>query len=193
MIAFVEGLCVRTTETYVVIATGNIGYKVYSNQETLKRLRNWGDTKRVLLWTHHAIREDSQDLYGFIEESDLDMFTLLLNVSGVGPKTALNILNIASAETIRQGISTGDAIHLSRTTGIGRKTAEKIIFALAGKISVVTGVNAEEQVSFEEAVEALTAIGYQERQIREALKKIDTTGKSSAELVKESLKRLADK
>jgi Holliday junction DNA helicase RuvA len=166
---------------------------VYSNQETLKRLRNLGDTKRILLWTYHAIREDSQDLYGFIDESDLDMFTLLLNVSGVGPKTALNILNIASAETIRQGISTGDAIHLSRTTGIGRKTAEKIIFALAGKISVVTGINAEEQVSFEEAVEALKAIGYQERQIREALKKIDSTGKSSAELVKESLKRLADK
>lgn len=147
----------------------------------------------ITMWTHHVVREDTEDLYGFIDKKNLHMFTLLLNVNGVGPKTALNILNVASADAIEQGILSGDASHFSRTTGIGKKTAEKIIFSLTGKISALEEMRNPVHIAHEETIDALKALGYQEKHIRDVLKDADLGEKTTAEIVKYALKKLAHK
>lgn len=198
MIAYIQGQCVHIGTGSVVLSCGGVGYEVLTTEETIKEIKNdmhakdgTGVPTLITMWTHHVVREDTADLYGFTERKNLHMFNLLLNVNGVGPKTALNILNVASAEAIEQGILGGDASHFSRTTGIGKKTAEKILFSLTGKISALEELQNPQHKEHEETIDALKALGYQERHIREVLKDADTTHKTTADIVKFALKKLS--
>lgn len=169
----------------MIIDVGGVGYRVFVTDDTLRQLKTGTETK---LCTHHAVREDSEELFGFSEQEDLTLFELLLNVPGIGPKTALNILNVATAETLRRSITSGETVYLTKISGIGRKTAEKIILELKEKLGA-----GEESVGLKEevdALEALKSLGYSHSEAREALKQVakDVTGTS--ERVKHALKLL---
>ena len=139
-------------------------------------------------WTHHSVREDAEDLFGFTEQDDLGLFELLITVSGIGPKTALNILNVATAETLRRSITSGETAYLTKISGIGRKTAEKIILELREKLGKgEEGTTLKEEV---DALEALKSLGYSHQDAREALKNMPKEFTGTSDRVKHALKML---
>ena len=187
MIGFIEGETKAIRATCAIILTGGIGYKVSTTKETLARL-NLGEP--ASLWTHLAIREDSHDLYGFSTEEELRFFELLRTVSGIGPKSALGILDIASVETLRSAIAGGKAEYLTKVSGIGRKTAEKIVLELREKVGAAAEASSASLKGDEEALEALRALGYSSSEARDTLRKVSTDFSSSKDRLREALKLL---
>lgn len=176
------------TDKFLIIETGGVGYKMNVLPEVLSGMKKVGDG--ISLWTHTHVREDVLDLYGFTDRQELEFFEMLLNVSGIGPKSALAILGIASIETLRKAIKTSDTAYLTKVSGIGRKTAEKIIIELRDRIGEEkTGTSLQGEL---DALEALKSLGYSQNEAREALKKvkgdIDTNTK-----IREALKILGGK
>lgn len=192
MISHITGTVLDLDLRYVVVATGGIGYKVHTTTETLEHLSH--EKGHVSLWIHTIVREDALDLYGFTKKSDREFFELLLTVSGIGPKSALAILNSASPDTIRDAIYEDDASHLTKVSGIGKKTAEKVIRELKDKIGAQelnTGSTrtSGKQTESSMAIEALMSLGFTADDAREAVKKIDKS-LSTQEQVKLALKTL---
>ena len=109
-----------------------MGYKVNVSPDTLSKLKKSGDTAG--LWIHTQVREDAIDLYGFLDRPELEFFEMLLGVPGIGPRSALAVLSVASLETLRRAIGGNDIVYLTKVSGIGRKTAEKIIIELRDKM-----------------------------------------------------------
>lgn len=185
MISHLSGIVCEKGARFAVVEAGGIGYKVWTTDDTLRRLKLNTETK---LWTHHAVREDAEDLFGFAEKEDLKLFELLLNVPGIGPKTALNILNVATPETLRRSITSGETAYLTKISGIGRKTAEKIILELREKLGASEeGATLKEEV---DALEALKSLGYSHAEAREALKEVPKEITGASERVKHALKTL---
>jgi Holliday junction DNA helicase RuvA len=155
-----------------------------SPPDALSRLKKDAD---VFVYIHTHIREDVLDLYGFLEYEELEFFELLLNVSGIGPKGAITILSVATIDTLKRAIQTSDLAYLTKISGIGKKTAEKMLIELRDKIGKETSVgNLKHEL---DALEALKALGYSQNEARDALKdlspELDTNQK-----IKEALKRL---
>ena len=136
------------------------------------------------------MREDALDLYGFLNYEELEFFEMLIGVSGIGPKGALAILSIASTETLRKAIGTGDTSYLTKISGIGKKTAEKIVIELRDKMGEQEkGSSMQEEL---DAMEALKSLGYSQNEIREALKKVPPDLNTN-EKIREALKILGGK
>lgn len=186
MIARLTGSIVLSGAHHVVLDVGGVGYKIGA---TLETIRKTAGKKDVTLFTHLAVREDALDLYGFLDASELSFFELLIGISGIGPKTAIGILNVAPAETIRKAISSGDSSYLTKVSGIGRKTAEKIMLELKDKFGAVDagGATVKEEV---EAIEALQSLGYTLSEARTALKNVPENA-STEERIKHALKKLS--
>ena len=189
MIAHIKGAVKVLTEKYVVVDTGNIGYKIYATNDTLARLVIDKDTA---LFTYLVVREDALDLYGFGTLVEQEFFELLISVSGIGPKSALGILNVAAIETLAQAIGTGDTTYLTKVSGIGRKTAEKIVLELRDKMHAhrdkdekPDGLRVESDI-----IEALKALGYSQHEARDALKEISSDVSTTNARIKEALKIL---
>jgi Holliday junction DNA helicase RuvA len=136
------------------------------------------------------VREDALDLYGFLNREELEFFEMLINVSGIGPRSALAILGIASIETLRKAIGTGDTSYLTKISGIGRKTAEKIVIELRDKMGKELG-GGSLQVELD-ALEALKSLGYSQNEARETLKKVSPNTNTNTK-IKEALKILGGK
>lgn len=188
MIAQIEGKISHQDKNYVVVVNAGIGYKIYATRETIDEIIKQKADK-VSLWIYEAIREDARDLYGFSDRDSLYFFELLLSVSGIGPKSALAILNIAPVKTLRSAIATGDPAHLTKTTGIGTKKAEKIILELRDKLDVSEGEISEHKDEAD-VMEALKALGYSEKEVREAAKKVPKGIVTAEEKIKQALKLL---
>ncbi len=187
MISFLSGKIIYTSDRFAVLDVNGVGYKVFTTGETLRQAEKSGGS--VSFWTHLSVRENSLDLYGFIEQSELEFFELLLTVSGIGPKTALGIMNAAPVELIVSAITEGDSSHLTKVSGIGTKNAQKMVMELKGKVN---GFRATTPMGEKEtdALEALEALGYSLREAREVLKKISPSADTTSEKIKESLKLL---
>ena len=168
MIARISGTLVSTTDKYVLVETGGITYRIFATAETLLK---HAKSSEITLWTAHIIREDAQELYGFETTSDQDLFELLLGVSGIGPKSALGVMNVATVGTIARAVHTNDVSYLTKISGIGRKTAEKIILELRDKLPAMTSEG--QSPSSHDAIDALVALGYSEALARETLRSID--------------------
>ena len=125
MISFLEGTIEFKGEKFCIIRVGGVGYRVFAGAETLKKISEKGGG--IKLWTHQHVREDALELYGFLNFAELDLFEALIGISGIGPKGALGVLGIAPTDTLKKAIASGDTSYLTRVSGIGRKTAEKII------------------------------------------------------------------
>ena len=187
MIGHLEGVVKKTTGGYAIVSVGGVGYKVAMTKETLSGLSN---QKTASLWTHLAVRENALDLYGFADESELRVFELLLTVSGIGPKSALAILDVASVAALRSAISQGNAGYLTTVSGIGKKTAEKIVLELKDKIGTEDGGAVQALRGDEEALEAMRSLGYSQSEAREALRKIPQDISNSSDRLREALKLL---
>ena len=173
MISLIRGTIAELGGNHAVIDAGGIGYKVFMTADALHGLKLSRDIK---LWTHQAVREDALDLYGFPARKERDFFELLIGISGIGPKSALNILSLVSVDTLANSVRTGSVAHLVKVSGLGRKTAEKIVLELKEKLggseSSTGGESPAGMSSDMDAILALQSLGYDADEAREALKKI---------------------
>ncbi len=185
MIGSVSGEVSALRPTYVIISPGGVGYKVAATRSTLATL-TLGE--KTMLWTHLVVREDVLDLYGFVTEEEMRFFEMLLSVSGIGPKSALAVLDIASIETLRSAIAGGNAAYLTNVSGIGRKTAEKIVIELRDKVGIAAEATNASLRGDEDALEAMRALGYSAAEARDALRKVPTSIQSGTERLREALK-----
>lgn len=189
MIGSIRGKITLKTEKFLILETSGVGYKISISPDTLSKTGKLGE--EIMLWTHTHVREDALDLYGFLNRTELEFFEMLINVSGIGPRSALAILGIASIETLRKAIGTGDTSYLTKISGIGRKTAEKIVIELRDKMadenkSEQSGTSLRDEL---DALEALKSLGYSQNEARDALKKV-TPDANTNEKIREALKIL---
>lgn len=185
MIGYLKGKIIYQDLKSIILDVSGVGYKIFTNTTTLENVKG-----EVVFWTYLAVRETAQDLYGFKTKEELDFFELLISVSGIGPKSALGILTIASLQNLRHAISTGDTSHLVKVSGVGKKNAEKIVIELKDKIQGLSGDMSYTTSGDIDALEALKSLGFGEREAREALKKVTDT-KDASEKVKKALKHLS--
>ena len=187
MIGYIEGDVKAVRTGHAVVVTSGVGYKISTTRETLAGLR---EGARAALWTHLAVRENAHDLYGFSDENELGFFELLLTVSGIGPKSALAVLDTVSVETLRSAVSQGRGEYLTKVSGIGRKTAEKIVLELKDKVGAsVEGASSALKGDIE-ALEALRALGYSSSEARETLRKVSNDYTNANDRLREALKLL---
>jgi len=187
MIGHLIGRVTAIRPGYAIVTAAGVGYKVFATRELLLSLKQ---DSEAALWTHLAVRESILDLYGFGSEDELRLFELLLTVSGIGPKSALAILDIASVETLRSAISAGNASYLTKVSGIGKKTAEKIVLELRDKVGASIEGSAASLHGDEEALEAMRALGYTQAEARDALRKVPQEIERSNERLREALRIL---
>lgn len=187
MIGYLSGEVRALRAGFCILLTGGVGYKVAASKHVLASL---SAGSQAAFWTHLAVREDVLDLYGFSSEEELHFFELLLTVSGIGPKSALAILDIASIETLRAAIAQGRAEYMTKVSGIGRKTAEKIVVELRDKVGVGTAGAEGALKGDEDALEALAALGYSTAEARDALRKVPQNVEKGADRLREALKLL---
>lgn len=191
MLYFIEGAIEYKKDKFAVVNAGGVGYKVFMPSDGLAKLPEIGEKSRV--FTHLHVREDAMDLYGFLEQADLVFFEMLISISGVGPKMALAILAIAPVKILAAAIVKGDAEFLTRISGVGRKTAEKIILELKDKIQKM-GVEIENiETGDHEVLDALESLGYSPREAQGALQKISKDVKGIENRIREALKILGRK
>jgi Holliday junction DNA helicase RuvA len=187
MIGYLEGTVRAVRENHCIVVAGGVGYKVFATKETLAHLEADGQTA---LWTYLAVRESALDLYGFPASEEHTSFELLLLVSGIGPKSALGILDAASSETLRSAIASGNAAYLTSVSGIGKKTAEKIVLELKDKVISGLGTNPAMPKGDIEALEAMRALGYSADEARAALRNVPNDIEGSSERLREALRLL---
>lgn len=186
MIGQLRGTVASKGERHVILDVAGVGYRVATTPETIKTL-SLNETNTFL--THLAVRENALDLYGFRTARELEFFELLLTVSGVGPKSALAIISLAPPEVLEKAILGGDAGYLTKVSGIGKKSAEKIVIELKDKIASIADASAGALSSESESVEALQALGYSLPEARAALKNV-AGDLDTGERVKQALKQL---
>lgn len=185
MISKLKGVIEHKDDKFIILQVGGVGYKIFLVSEQLEKIK---ESANISLWTYLAVREDSLTLYGFEEKEGLDFFEMLISISGIGPKTALSVINAATIPTLKKAVSTEDISHLVKVSGIGKKIAEKIILELKGKFDLE-----ESEISLKDeidAVEALKSLGYNQNQARDALKQVDKSIIGASERVKRALKLL---
>lgn len=190
MFATIEGTITYRDETFAIVENAGIGYKVFLTSYALGKTAL---IERVRLHVYTYVREDSLALYGFLERGELKMFELLLSVSGIGPKAALGILAIADPKTIRAAIIQKDPSVLTRVSGIGKKTAERVILDLGNKIEDLPEQETQSVLGDNEVLDALTAMGYSIYEAREAVKRIPQTITDTGEKIKYALKNIIRK
>ena len=201
MFYYIKGPLTYKDSAYAVIEAGGVGYKMAISQTTFNMLPPLG-TSDVKLFTHLSVREDGIELFGFYSVEELSAFKMLIGVSGVGPKVAVSILSFLSPEKFVLAVSSEDAKTLSKASGVGSKTAARIILELKDKLSMLSteaptlAASVPESVSqtasseLSDAIEALSAIGYTRSEIMTALRGVDTSKMSLEEIFKTATKKL---
>lgn len=199
MYEYIKGRYIGINKDYVIVENNGIGYKIFTSGATMAEMPKVSE--EVQLYLEQIVREDFIGLYGFKDREELEMFKLLISISGVGAKAALSLLSISRINNLKYAIIMEDDKHLCRASGIGKKTAGRIILELKDKIKtdeVTEGVDIQqgfEEISqnninaIGEALGALLALGYSEKEAESALKKVNK--KESVEnIIKECLKVL---
>lgn len=188
MIRHITGTVLRVSKDSTVIEVGGIGLFIRLLPEKAGQI-NPGE--HISLNTYLAVREDALDLYGFSEEEELSFFELLIGISGIGPRSAMNILSIVPYQTLGEAVARGNVAYLTKVSGIGRKTAEKIILELKEKVVHLS--EKEDTLSQDnDALLALVSLGYNRQAARDALRA--TPGSADAGVrIKEALRILSKK
>ncbi len=188
MISFLRGKIISKSLNYIILDVHDIGYQVFVGENFLNELKI---NAEIEIYLHHRIKEDASDLYGFKTLADLEMFELLLTVSGVGPKSALGALSIASADDVKESVIRGDAGLLNKVAGIGKKTAERIVLELKNKVVRNGGETATvNSLNFgSDEIDALMSLGYSLSEARNVLNAVDPKITDSGERLKEALKK----
>ncbi|MGA2914113.1 MAG: Holliday junction branch migration protein RuvA [Methanoregula sp.] len=198
MIAHLRGEPVLTGDRWVVIDVGGIGYQIFVTQPALHLLAH---TKQpVKLFTYMAVREDAITLFGFMHQSELEMFRILIGVSGIGPQTALNLLSQIGIEEFAMAILNEDERALTRISGIGAKSAKRLILELRDKMkkvsqTIVSGDLGGAGPAVHDAVSALVSLGFAEKESRDAVNDAARALKSPTvqEIIKAALVKMKDR
>jgi Holliday junction DNA helicase RuvA len=190
MIAKLNGKIEFLRGNYVVVDVGGVGYKVFVTLHTFGKIAG---RQTVELYTHTYVREDTLALYGFLQLDELEMFELLIAISGIGPKAAMGILSIADPKTVVAAVLNDDPSILTRVSGVGKKIAQRVILELKNKVTDIS-IHEKTQITADsEALEALVAMGYSVSESRETLKQISPDVKDVGERIKSALKSLGRK
>ncbi|MDE1924892.1 MAG: Holliday junction branch migration protein RuvA [Patescibacteria group bacterium] len=192
MIGKLTGRFDGTTEGgQAIIEVGGVGYSVRIPAGALAELAG-APGAGITLFVHTAVREDAIDLYGFLSEEELSFFKQLMSVSGIGPKSALNILNTAEVAVLKRGIAGGNAASLTKVFGIGKKSAERIVVELRDKVVLepASGTARGSHGDDAELVEALLALGYSAHESRQAIQSVPASLGSVNERLAAALKAL---
>ncbi len=191
MIGQLTGTVAQVGLKAAILKVGGVGYRLALTPDALAQLKTVGD-KVITLWTYLAVRENALDLYGFISPDELAIFELLITVPSIGPKTALGVLSLVTPAALRQAVASGDAGHLTRVGGLGRKSADKIVHALADKLgSLSSSETTPHNQTDADVAEALRTLGYTDEQVRRAMKNLPADITDPGQRVKAALKILA--
>lgn len=191
MISHISGSVLFSGDKFIIVDVGGVGYKLFVTPDVLHKSSKVDVT--ISLWTHLAVREDSLDLYGFTEKAEVEFFEMLIGISGVGPKTALGIMGVAPLDTLKTAIASGDTGYMTKVSGIGRKNADKIILELRDKLGSIDSKAASGLLREEsDALDALTSLGYSQREARDALKEISSEVTGTSDRIREALKKLGN-
>ena len=190
MLAFLRGQVLAKRPGSLIIDNNGLGYQVFVGE------RFWeaaASGQPIETYLYHSVREDAADLYGFSNLDELSLFELLVSVSGIGPKSALGILSLADVEQIKQAIILGDESLLTKVSGIGGKTAQRLILELRGKIAGLlpaASLDGGQAAASSDDLEALIALGYSASDARRALSKVDASISDPAQRLKSALQQL---
>lgn len=191
MIGYLKGKIHFKSADGAVVLIGGVGYSVFLPTSLTAKLKE-GEEREFFVYTH--VREDVLALYGFESLEELEFFKLLLSVSGIGPKVALAILSSASVEKLKDSISKGDPTLLSAVSGVGKKTAEKAVVELKGKLGFIgSGKEIFGGGDTEDVYAALQGLGFRRDEITESLKSLSGDIESTDEKIKELIKILGRK
>ena len=202
MYAYIKGELTEIHTDHIVLEAGGIGYQIFIPGQTLQSLPPLGEEMKV--YTYLSIREDAMILYGFLTKDDLEMFKLLITVSGIGPKGGLAVLSTLSSDDLRFAVLSGDSKAISKAPGIGSKTAQRVIIDLKDKLSLEDAfekklehenekinVSSNSQVK-NDAVMALNALGYSSTESLKAVSKVEITDDMDVEdVLKAALKHMS--
>lgn len=187
MIRVLTGEVMEVNLLSVVLSVNGVGYLVHMPQVT----SDCEVGKTISLHTHLAVRENALDLYGFEKKSELEMFELLLSVPKVGPKTALGIMSQADVSTLKQAALTGDASHLTKVSGIGKKSAEKIVAGLKDKFDADEDLEGGGSGSADgDVIDALITLGYSGREARAVTAKLPPELTDTNDRIRAALKQI---
>lgn len=195
MFAYIKGSLEIKAGNYVVVENSGIGYKINMSAKSIGTIGNIGENVKV--YTHYHVREDEISLYGFNTEEELRMFEILINVSGVGAKSAVAMLSDITPSSFALAVINDDVNRLTKVQGVGKKTAQRLILELKDKlksenVSQDDDENTDDNSlnNNDEAVTALQVLGYTRKEITAVLEKIDTKKLSVEEIIKSALKYL---
>ena len=200
MISYIRGELAVVENDGIVVEAGGVGYHIFVPLSVLEELPPTGAEVRI--HTHFQVREDAMQLYGFLTRDDLQVFRLLLGVSGIGPKGALGILSAMTPDDLRFAVLSGDAKAIARAPGIGNKTAQKVILELKDKVDledafekktehVACGRKMAASDAAGDAVQALVALGYSSSEAMKAVRSIEDAAEMDTEsLLKAALKKM---
>jgi len=187
MIGKLTGRFEGTTDGMTLIDVHGVGYTVRLPVAATFAPQQGAD---IALYIHTAVREDAIDLYGFPTNEELRFFRQLMSVSGIGPKTALGVMSVADTPTLKRAIARGDAQALTKTFGIGKKNAERMVVELRDKLSTEVLATSPAQETSDEVIEALMALGYKAEEARRAIKEVDSS-LDTREKIAHALRNLA--
>ena len=199
MFYYVFGVLSLCTPSFAVIDCGGVGYKLTISAVTLSKLAG-KDGSKVKLYTHFSVREAAQELFGFYTEEERSAFTMLIGVSGVGPKAAIAILSVLTPEKLAYAISSGNAKEISKAQGVGAKIAARIVLELKEKVSLIAGTTDEllqgdlvapdmPSAKLADVEAALAVLGYSKSEISYALKNVDKS-LDAEDIIRLALKNL---
>lgn len=198
MIGYLHGKAEIIGTDYVIIECASVGYKVFMSTNDIAVITNNSEDIRV--YTSMYIREDIIALYGFLNQEDLKLFELLITISGIGPKAAINIFSVMTGNDLKFAVLSDDVTSICKAPGIGKKTAQKLILELKDKFSLDTvfeerfdGANINSPLindEFAAALEALVSLGYSATEAKSALNKCADKNSDADKLIKEALRYL---
>lgn len=187
MIGKLKGTVDYFGDGHLVIDVNGVGYKVSCNEVMIGKAAG-SETLELFIYTH--VKEDQLSLIGFETQNELELFELLISVSGVGPKAALNILNIASPDVVKTAIVNQDSSILTQVSGIGKKTAERLILELQNKVKNFSATVQETARGDQDVIEALVSMGYNISEAREAAKNVQSESDDISERIKLALRSI---
>lgn len=195
MIGSLRGTVTLRQPPVVLVEVGGIGYEVQAPMSTFYDLPPTGS--EVALYTHQIVREDARELYGFATLAERELFRALIKVSGIGGRVALSVLSGMSVGDFRNCVEAGDAAALRRVPGVGKKTADRLIVELGDRVAklgegggATTGTPGDAR---SEATSALIALGYRSTEIAKMLRELDTTGRSTEDIIRLALQTQAER
>ncbi|MEW6407876.1 MAG: Holliday junction branch migration protein RuvA [Patescibacteria group bacterium] len=193
MLSYFRGKIKYLNADFVILDVKGLGYKIFITPKTYNLLKKQKENVEAEFFTHLRLREDVQELYGFLTYPELEFFELIISVQGVGPRAGLQIMSEAPILDIKSALARGDVDFFDKVPGIGRKKAKRFVIELQDKIDLLPEKGEEGEANFDDAVSALKNLGYKENEVRQALRQVPNEIKDIGKKVKYALKILSKK